>query len=299
MHGGVSASPVPPVLLQDHAGWRWPWRRRVLQADGGIRSRQHGSTGIEFAGHRAYAKGEDPRHVDWNLYARTGRLFTKQREVESGNLVSVVFDGSASMEVGGGDKGRLARQVAAALAQNFVASGEKCRVIEFAEGLHRSTYWVAGRRELPHLATLLEPPQAARATDWTRSLGELQAMETALSPIVILSDFWGGEEMADALRNLAASGREMLGIQILLPEEINPRESDVVRWTDSETGESITLRPDAGLCAEYRRALAKRQELLHALFSLSGGTFLTLSSAKSFREALKDLQELRARFPVR
>jgi uncharacterized protein (DUF58 family) len=284
------------ILVPFERGWRWPWRTRPSQSDGAGRSRFHGSGGIEFAGHRAYAQGEDPRHVDWGLYSRTGRLFTKQRENEAGHKVCLLCDVSASMEVEGGEKGRLARQLAAALGQTFALAGETCQILEFAEGLHRRSGWVRGRGQLHSLAVPPDSPVPHRRTDWTRSMHELQALDASVSPVVILSDFWGGEEMADALRNLAASGREMLGIQILSPFETSPVPGEITKWKDAETGTTLTLRPDRQLCRDYREALRKRNEFLSSIFHLRGGAFLSMTSALEYREALSLIANRREQF---
>jgi uncharacterized protein (DUF58 family) len=272
-------------------GWRWPWRSRAYPSDGEGRSRFHGGGGIEFAEHRPYAQGEDPRHVDWGLYARTGRLFSKVRENETGHRISLLFDGSASMEVEGGIKGKLARELAAALAQTFVTAGDSCRVIEFAEGLHRRSSWIRGRARIGSLAAFLAPHDSPRTTNWTRSFQELQTLDSPSAPVIIVSDFWGGNEMGDALRNLAASGREMVGIQILSESEAHPTPGEMIRWRDSESGETLTLRPDALLCREYADSMRKRNEFLSSIFRLRGGTFLTLTTALNLREALSKIRD--------
>ena len=63
------------------------------------RTRKVGS-GIEFADHREYTPGDDPRHLDWALYARLGRLFLRLFEEEEDLYVYVLVDISASMRNG-------------------------------------------------------------------------------------------------------------------------------------------------------------------------------------------------------
>src|ERR687886_247940 len=73
---------------------------------------------LEFADHRPYSPGDDPRLVDWRAYARLDRLYLKQFLEERSRTLTLLLDASASLDWGDGaaHKGRYARQVAAALA---------------------------------------------------------------------------------------------------------------------------------------------------------------------------------------
>src|SRR5690606_5992573 len=79
------------------------------------RSKKTGS-GIEFADHREYAPGDDFRYLDWNLYARTGRLLLRLYEEEEDLSVYVLLDVSRSMSFGSPPKLDYAKRLAAALA---------------------------------------------------------------------------------------------------------------------------------------------------------------------------------------
>ena len=52
---------------------------------------------VEFAEHRIYNKGESTRHIDWKLFARSGKLFTKKYEEETNLRCQLVIDASSSM----------------------------------------------------------------------------------------------------------------------------------------------------------------------------------------------------------
>lgn len=63
------------------------------------KSPRHGFA-VEFAQHREYAPGDDTRHIDWKVYARTERYYLKQYEQETNLVAWLVVDGSESMRVG-------------------------------------------------------------------------------------------------------------------------------------------------------------------------------------------------------
>src|ERR1051326_2320274 len=63
------------------------------------KSPYHGFS-VEFAQHREYVPGDDTRHVDWKVYARTGRFYLKQYEEETNLICWVLLDISESMRYG-------------------------------------------------------------------------------------------------------------------------------------------------------------------------------------------------------
>ena len=98
------------------------------------RARKRGA-GLEFADHRRYSPGDDFRHVDWNVYARLGKLLLRLYEEEEDLTVYLLVDTSASMAAGGGRKFDYARRVAAALSYVALANMDRAAVIPFAGGL--------------------------------------------------------------------------------------------------------------------------------------------------------------------
>src|SRR5215204_4190702 len=70
---------------------------------GGHKSRQHGFA-VEFAQHREYAPGDDIRHVDWKVVARTERFYLKQYELETNLVLWLLVDASDSMRYGSGPR---------------------------------------------------------------------------------------------------------------------------------------------------------------------------------------------------
>ncbi|NUN47802.1 MAG: DUF58 domain-containing protein [Candidatus Brocadiae bacterium] len=101
-------------------------------AAGGGRPGPRLGEGGEFAGHRGYTAGDDPRLIDWAAYARTGGLHIREfREQVEGSL-TVLLDLSSSMAAW--EKDRTARRVAAAAIAVALLSGDRARVVPFAGG---------------------------------------------------------------------------------------------------------------------------------------------------------------------
>lgn len=82
---------------------------------------------VEFAGHREYVAGDDPRHIDWRLYYRRERLFIKQYEMETNFVCHLLLDVSSSMRYGDGRQQKLAyaAQLVATLAYSIIRQNDK------------------------------------------------------------------------------------------------------------------------------------------------------------------------------
>ena len=117
------------------------------------RSPQSGSS-IEFAQYRPYTAGDDPRFVDWNLYARTDRLHIKQYQEETNVRCAVALDCSASMDYGSGavTKFHYARMLAASLAMLLHHQKDAVGFISYHEGLRP---YIPPRNNARHLRRIL------------------------------------------------------------------------------------------------------------------------------------------------
>src|SRR2546421_1110966 len=88
---------------------------------------------VEFAGHREYVPGDDPRHVDWRVYFKRDKYFVKQYELETNFICHVVLDVSASMRYGEGHEQKLlyAAQMAMALGYSIISQSDKVSLFTF------------------------------------------------------------------------------------------------------------------------------------------------------------------------
>src|SRR3569832_1245593 len=92
---------------------------------------------VEFAGHREYVPGDDPKHVDWRVYYTRDKYFVKQYELETNFVCHLVLDISASMRYGAAaqQKLRYAAQRAMALGYSIVRQSDKVSLITFDDRL--------------------------------------------------------------------------------------------------------------------------------------------------------------------
>src|SRR3954454_18888097 len=114
----------------------------------GERKSKRKGQSVEFADYKNYVKGDDLRHLDWNLYARLDRLFIRLFQEEEDLHFYVLIDNSLSMDFGTPSKLHYARQVAAALGFIGLVNLDRVVIEAFNDRLVQGLPALRGRRSL-------------------------------------------------------------------------------------------------------------------------------------------------------
>jgi uncharacterized protein (DUF58 family) len=264
---------LDPAVVASIDDLEFAARRIVESARTGLhRSPLHGFN-AEFNQYRAYRPGDDLRHLDWKLLARTDRLYTKQfRETTSLDAI-VVLDASASMKYGEPQKFRYAVAMAAAIAWLISSQGDGAGVV--AEGSEQLL--IPARRGRAHLRALLarlsklEPAHASRLAPLVRRSADLLRKRGAL---IAVSDFYDDDEAVRREMALAVRrGHDVTMLQTIAPGELELPGRGAVRFADLETGQEIDVDAEAAR-SEYRAAVAAFLERTRALAGSLGIDYL-------------------------
>jgi len=237
--------------------WRLPFGRQSWRGAAG--NWQGGGLGssIDFQDHRAYASGDDPRHLHWAAYARTGQLTMKLYRAEVSPLVDVAVDVSASMSY---DPLKAAR--GDTLLGFCVESAARA-------GSHVRVHAVEGRR-VRAIAT-----ETVRAGDWRkRALGGLgEEPSAAVDAVpeglpwrsgalkVLITDLLYPGDPGVVLRKMSASGGLALVFAVTLAAEAKVPGTGNWELVDCEGGARRRQRIDDAVAARYRAAYARHFEL--------------------------------------
>jgi uncharacterized protein (DUF58 family) len=248
-------------------------RRRRLGA--GSRLGAGPGASLEFHDHRAYLAGDDLRHLDWSVYARTEQLMLRRHRQEVSPRFEVVLDCSASMALTPA-KTALATDIAALLATLAESDGT------------RPVVWCAGEalRRLPG-----DWREALRRTACAGSGGlEARPVPTlgAGSERFLVSDGLcpgGGAPVVQALGS--GAGRIAL-VQVLTAAERSPEPLGAARLEDLEGGAGDVLL-DVATCDAYRERLARHQAGWQAALSGRGAGLVTCVVEDGFERALATL----------
>jgi uncharacterized protein (DUF58 family) len=247
-------------------------RLATRDAAGGDGLGQHSSrsrgAGLEFAQYRAYEPGDEPRRIDWKLYARSDRYFVREAERDSPLVAWIVIDATASMrqcDVAHPGRSKLdaAKSIAACVIELALRQGDRFGLVLAGGDAPRVVPAAAGARQRDRC--LLELAQCHVLGQWPAD-GALRPLWERIAPaslVVFLSDFFDDETVAFADR-LARARRDVASVQLLGADERDFPFSGGHRFIDPETGaerrvEAGAVRADfLARFAAARHALAQR-----------------------------------------
>ena len=201
----------------------------------------------EFAEYRAYVEGDDPRFVDWNVFARTERTYIRRYEGETNTRLMIALDASGSMGYGSGtvSKLRYAKFLAAALAYLANQQHDPVGLLVFDATL-RSYRPPSGRPGSLHgLLHVLDAIQAGARTDLEASLASLREHHSRRGLVAVISDLYcDPAQLTRAVRPLTYSGHDIMVFQLLDRQELQPAWRESVLLEDLESGEAREVSPD-------------------------------------------------------
>lgn len=264
---------IPPGVRSRLKSLRLTSRRAVgAQGIGAHTSRSRG-TGLEFAQYRAYEQGDEPRQIDWKLYARSDKFFVREAERESPLVLWILIDASASMAQAdakrpGWSRLDAAKALAACLAELAIAQGDRFGLIALHEDGLRMLAPGAGPRHRDRLLIELHALTAGGGFPEAARLAPLWERIGAQDLVVMLGDFFdeGGVALVE---RLAAARREALAIQLLTVEERDFPFEGGHRFRDPETGEEL-LGDGVALRADFIQRFGAAREALHARLDAAG-----------------------------
>ena len=176
----------------------------------------------EFAEYRAYSQGDDLRHVDWNVFARTEKMFLKRYRGETNTQLLLLLDTSASMAYGSGAVTKLdyARFVAASLCYMAHVQRDAAGLIVFDEDV--SNYVVPSTRQgqLFRLLHAIEKAEAGTRTDFAKPFVHFQNFLHRRGIVVVLSDFYEQPDViVKTIEPLRYRGNDVILFQLLAGDE--------------------------------------------------------------------------------
>ncbi len=231
---------------------------------GGMHRSPHSGSSIEFAQYRPYAQGDDPRYIDWVLYARTDRLHVKQYEDETSLRCTLVFDCSASMDYASSavTKFHYARMLLACLATVLHHQRDSTGLVA-QRG--ESIGYVPPRSRASHLRRILVDLDNLKPLGASDATGALKYLGDVIQPrgmVVLVSDLLHPlDEMIAHLKSIRARRHDVIVFQISDPAEQSFPFDKTVTFVDAESGAEQYAVPDT-----VREAyLANRREHFDAL----------------------------------
>src|SRR3954469_23434360 len=209
------------------------------------RSPHHGFS-VEFSEYRQYTPGDDPRHLDWKLFARSDRYFIKRFQEETNLRCHLLVDLSKSMGYGSlaYTKVEYARTAAATLAYFLSIQRDAVGLVTFDQQI---ADFVPPRYRPGHLHRLmvcLERAVAGTSTDLSAPLEQVAATVRKRGMIVLISDLLAPvDSLRQQLGFLRSQGHEVVIMRVLDPAEMDFGFDKAATFVDIETGRDLYVDP--------------------------------------------------------
>ncbi|MBX9853125.1 MAG: DUF58 domain-containing protein [Cytophagaceae bacterium] len=229
------------------------------------KSPYHGFS-VEFAEHRLYNTGESTRHIDWKVFAKTDRLYTKRYEEETNLRCQILIDSSSSMYYPAPNYDKITFSIMAAACLSYMLQNQRDAVgiSTFSQSLELQTPIKSTPTHLHSLFILLEKllkeiPKEKK-TSVASVIHQIADKINKRSLVIIFSDMFDNEENLDdifsSLQHLKHNNHEVLLFHVLdsKTEEEFDFEERPYEFIDIENGEKIKLQPSQ-IKEHYKRAI--------------------------------------------
>jgi uncharacterized protein (DUF58 family) len=250
----------------------------------------------EFAEYRAYSPGDDLRHVDWNVFARTERAYLKRYRGETNSLLTILLDASSSMNYSSHSVSKIdyARFVAASLFYLAIHNQrDAAGLIVFDDEVRNYIRPSTRYGQLHRLLAGLEHAEPRARTDFAKPLHHFQQFLRRRGLVLILSDFFEPPEIViRTIEPLRFHGNEVVLFHVLDPRELEPEVSEPVILVDSETSQRMEVTPEYAQ-NEYRQKIGEHIEELRSRARGAGMDYFLLRTDRPLDSALAEYLTIR------
>lgn len=255
---------------------------------------------VEFSEHRRYEPGDDPKDIDWQVFARTDRIYIKRYQAETNITGYLLMDLSRSM-------GYTYRQdltkfdyaicLAASISYLMIHQQDPVGLMTFDDELKAS---LPARSRRSHLGDILSVLQRCKPTGTTNIAGNLRRIASMIrhrSLMMLMSDLLADQdEIIDAIRMLRFRGHDVIVFHILDEAEVTFPFTGSVDLLEPETNDHEIVDA-AGIRAEYLQAVSDLRERFRTTCQAVGADYVPLDTSMPFDKALVEyLSQRQARF---
>lgn len=264
MAQSVLSKYVDPETLNRLAGRGLEPRGLVAGTLAGHHKSPFSGFAVEFASHREYVPGDDPKHIDWRVYFTRDKYFIKQYEMETNLVCHLVLDTSASMRYGEGPQQKLlaAARLATTLGYSVIRQGDKVSLSTFDESVLAFVPPSNTMAQIVRITEQLDTIEPVRKTRLPECLVDLCGRMGRRAIVLVFSDcFTDVDALEAALQRLRYSRHEVVLFQVMHPDELTFDFEGNVKFRGLETPDELLTQP-AELRRRYLAALERFNDRL-------------------------------------
>jgi len=249
----------------------------------------------EFAEYRAYSEGDDLRRVDWNVFARTERLYLKRYRGETNTQLLILLDTSASMgfRSNGINKLDFSRYLAASLSYLANQQRDACGLIVFDEDVKNYIAPSTRQGQLLKLLHAIEKSELGTHTDFSKPFVHFQQFLKRRGLVVVISDFYEDPDtIIKTIDPLRFRGNEIILFHVLDAQEIAPEFRESLLLLDMENKSSLEVSPEYAR-NEYRTRIDSHIDELRDKAKRAGMDYFLMNTSRPLDEGLREYLNVR------
>jgi uncharacterized protein (DUF58 family) len=255
----------------------------------GLHSSPYQGFSVEFSEHRKYSAGDDPKDIDWLVYAKTDKHYVRKYEAETNITGFLVVDTSASMAYA--YRRQLTKldysiSLAAALCWLMIHQQDPCGLMVFDDKLHASLPARSRRSQIAQVLSVLAKVRPSGRTDIAKSLVQVAAMLRHRSLVMVFSDLLADPApVKDALLRLRHRGHDVILFHVLDEAEVKFPFEGMVELTEPEAGDRLVIDADAARRG-YVDAVREFRDDYRKTCVRAGVDYVPLDTGMQFDKAL-------------
>ncbi|WP_226037554.1 DUF58 domain-containing protein [Aquibacillus saliphilus] len=280
---------LSPVLSKRLTNFKLVSKRIVRGGHKGERRSQRLGSSLEFSDYRLYSPGDDLRQIDWNTYARTKKYYIKRFLDEQELSVSVYLDSTKSMGVTS-VKWNRAKQLAGAFSFLALANSDRLSFIPVASS-SRSYPYTKGMAMTNKVMDFIEQ---ASLTNGKERFGQQlikvanQGRQGSLN--ILISDFLDDpEDLFMAIKKMQAKHQQVLLIQVVLPEEVDPDYLGDLQLVDIESAKFREVSMSKKVIENYKHLFENHTTKMKSFCRKRGMDMIICPTSNSLEETIFSL----------
>ncbi|HET7521723.1 MAG TPA: DUF58 domain-containing protein [Bacillales bacterium] len=277
---------ISPALMARLSHYKLSSNGMIRGANKGERRSQRLGTSLEFSDYRLYNPGDDPRQIDWNTYARTGKHYIKQFLDEQELSVNVFVDCTKSMAAEE-SKWRRSKELATVFALMSLSGEDRLAVYPVASATpaHPLTKGKALVHQMMSYIEGISPAETGQkfAPFFSHAVNALRPYGLS----VIISDLLEDpDSLFQALKRLQAKRQKVRLVQVLLPEEAEPDYTGDLKLTDAESGAERDVSMSRKVVQRYRERFEAHTRTIESFCRRRGIGYLPCFTSERLEETI-------------
>jgi len=245
---------------------------------------------VEFAGHREYVHGDDPKHIDWRLYFKRDKYFIKQYEMETNFVCHLLLDVSASMRYGEGREQKLqyAAQMATTLGYSVIRQSDKVSLATFDDRLRGFIQPSNSMAQVVRMTEHLDEIKPVEKTRLAECLTELAGRMKRREIVMVFSDFFTDlDALEAALQRMRYNRHEVVLFQVMHHDELAFEFSGMIKFLGLEVPEELMAQPE-DLRRDYLKAVERFNVRFEEICQRNGVERVLVDTSRSMGEVFVD-----------